>query len=770
MRISVRSVKASILAVSALLFLFSPLFFSPATAAPVATCTSAATGNWSAVATWDCGHVPTTGDTVVIASGHTITVDADTATLSSLTVAGTLQFDSTGVGRTLSVTGNLTVNSGGVLDIGTTGSSTIHSMLLGGDLSNAGTFDAEPVGTHVIEITFNKTGDQNVSNTGTMTFNKITMSKGSVSNRVIASGDMTVGSGAADFDPTDGTWEQTSGILSKSGGNIDVSATGGLVFSGSGSLDMAVNASLITNGILTVNTSGSVSIGHGNNRLEVSNGTAAFTAGTINIGGRLTLDGGSTVIDGADIRIDPQGSNSLTGSNDVFSATGTATVTMSSGSLTIVDPNANVDNGQEINLTAGSGTKSLTGGVIYLGDGVSNSAGGDAFEIDSGGISLANLTINDQKGGANRTVQLVSSALSLSDSLTIASGGTLDANGQNINLQGDCTNNGAFTSSTGTVTFDGTATQTIGGTIATAFNDLSINNGATVIVPSASQPTVEGAVTNNGTLQQTRTIGSTATSFLYLQNQGSNADKYRGIDLSGLSVDATVSVAGHQSTCPRVSANSYPVQRCYTISPNVGGAATTVFYYEYSELQAAKGQDPATLYVWQDNGDGSWTKVTPDSRSTCASGDVGCSVAVNSLSLGAGNNQYVLAHYDPQSVQLEYFSAVAQRGFVLISWQTVSELNHFGFNLYRRQAPGDVWQRLNANLILSPSPGSPEGRFYRWNDAAALPGASYVYRLDDVDLNGIDQTVATLLFYNPLPETNYPLWIPLVMSCERGCV
>ncbi|NOZ48620.1 MAG: hypothetical protein GXP37_01070 [Chloroflexi bacterium] len=758
-----RSNKAYILAMFALLFLFSPFFYSPAGAAPVATCTSAATGNWSAVATWDCGHVPTTGDIVVIASGHTVTVDADTATLSSLTVAGTLQFDSTGVGRTMTVSGNLTVDSGGAFNISTTGLSTIHSMLLGGDLSNAGTFDAEPVGTHVIEITFNKTGDQNVSNTGTMTFNKITMSKGSVSNRVIASGDMTVGSGAADFDPADGTWEQTSGILSKSGGNIDVSATGGLVFSGSSGLSMAVNASLISAGIFTVNTSGTVAIGNGTNRLEVSGGTATFTAGTVDVGGRLSLRGGTTTINGANISIDPQGSNSLAGSKDVFSATGTAAVTMSSGSLTIVDPNANVDNGQEISLTAGSGTKSLTGGVIYLGDGVSNSAGGDAFEIDSGGISLANLTINDQKGGSNRTVQLVSSALSLSDSLTIASGGTLDANGQNINLQGDWANNGAFTSSTGTVTFDGSATQTIGGTIATTFNDLSINNGATVIVPSSSQPTVEGAVTNNGTLQQTKTIGAPTTSFLYLQNQGSNADKYRGIDLSGLSVDATVSVAGHQSTCSRVAANSYPVQRCYTISPTSAGSTTTVFYYEYSELQGTKGQDPATLYVWQDNGDGSWTKITPDSRSTCASGDVGCSVTVNSLSLSAGANHYVLANYDPQAVQLDYFSVVAQGGVVLISWQTVSELNHFGFNLYRRQAPGDVWQRLNAHLILSPSPGSPEGRLYRWNDAAALPGTSYVYRLDDVDLNGINQTVATLLFYNPLPETNYPLWIPLVM-------
>ena len=54
--------------------------------------TSAGSGYWTNSATWSGGTVPANGDDVVIASGHSVTVDVATASLNSLTNNGTLTF------------------------------------------------------------------------------------------------------------------------------------------------------------------------------------------------------------------------------------------------------------------------------------------------------------------------------------------------------------------------------------------------------------------------------------------------------------------------------------------------------------------------------------------------------------------------------------------------------------------------------------------------------------------------------------------------------
>jgi MSHA biogenesis protein MshQ len=73
-----------------------------------ATCTSKATGGWSSSSTWDCGVVPGSADTVIIASPNTVTLTA-TASATNLTVnsGGTLNVGS----FTLTISGNITNNS-----------------------------------------------------------------------------------------------------------------------------------------------------------------------------------------------------------------------------------------------------------------------------------------------------------------------------------------------------------------------------------------------------------------------------------------------------------------------------------------------------------------------------------------------------------------------------------------------------------------------------------------------------------------------------------
>ena len=82
------------------------------------TVTSVANGNWSAVSTWDIGAVPTLCTPVLIAGGTSVTVDISTAVASSMTVNGTLQFSPTVNTQLVQGGGNLTINSGGWLSVG----------------------------------------------------------------------------------------------------------------------------------------------------------------------------------------------------------------------------------------------------------------------------------------------------------------------------------------------------------------------------------------------------------------------------------------------------------------------------------------------------------------------------------------------------------------------------------------------------------------------------------------------------------------------------
>src|SRR5437867_10252501 len=73
-----------LLAAATLVFLTSMLAFST-------TKTSAGNGNWGTVGTWSPSGVPGTGDSVVIATGHTVTLDVD-ARVGAVNIRGTLTY------------------------------------------------------------------------------------------------------------------------------------------------------------------------------------------------------------------------------------------------------------------------------------------------------------------------------------------------------------------------------------------------------------------------------------------------------------------------------------------------------------------------------------------------------------------------------------------------------------------------------------------------------------------------------------------------------
>ena len=94
--------------------------------------------------------------------------------------------------------------------------------------------------------------------------------------------------------------------------------------------------------------------------------------------------------------------------------------------------------------------------------------------------------------------------------------------------------------------------------------------------------------------------------------------------------------------------------------------------------------------------------------------------------------------FNPLAVTLADFSAMQAGSYVLLTWETATELNNRGFNLYRGASPAGPDRQLNDVLIPSQSQGNPGGFVYTWEDHADLfTGTTYYYWIEDVSLAGV---------------------------------
>jgi uncharacterized membrane protein YphA (DoxX/SURF4 family) len=72
---------------------------------------------------------------------------------------------------------------------------------------------------------------------------------------------------------------------------------------------------------------------------------------------------------------------------------------------------------------------------------------------------------------------------------------------------------------------------------------------------------------------------------------------------------------------------------------------------------------------------------------------------------------------------------------VIVKWETASELETAGFNVYRGLNPDEINQRLNSNLIL-PAVDPLQGGVYEYQDPQVEPGRTYFYRIEEVEIGG----------------------------------
>ncbi|MCX6232783.1 MAG: hypothetical protein NTZ33_14690 [Bacteroidetes bacterium] len=288
------------------------------------------------------------------------------------------------------------------------------------------------------------------------------------------------------------------------------------------------------------------------NNLTVSNSGIKTFATTPTVNDTLSMEGSATITVtsgvityGANATLRYNTSTSRTSSAEEwitpFVASGgviidnTATITMDAAKVFNSTAPLTVNNGARLSMSTyaltlngdfinNGGTASGTsGGVIITGTASTQNIGSfsttgtvsmtktSGKATFTGNISAASFNIN----GSGGTLNLGAASHTLSGGITLTSG-TLNAASSTVTLATNWTNNGgAFTSSTSTFTFNGSAAQSIGGTTATTFNNLTISN--------ASGVNLSINVTVNGILNLTNGIVTPGSYTLTIANSSGSA-------------------------------------------------------------------------------------------------------------------------------------------------------------------------------------------------------------------------------------------------------
>jgi C1A family cysteine protease len=90
----------------------------------------------------------------------------------------------------------------------------------------------------------------------------------------------------------------------------------------------------------------------------------------------------------------------------------------------------------------------------------------------------------------------------------------------------------------------------------------------------------------------------------------------------------------------------------------------------------------------------------------------------------------------PTAVILAHFQAAPQGRAIHLEWETTTELDNLGFNLYRSNTSDGKRSQLNSALIPDQAPDLPRGAVYTWLDEHVQPGVTYDYWLEAVDIHG----------------------------------
>ncbi len=337
-----------------------------------ATITTGGSGNWTSTtnnAPWPGGIVPATGDSIIIGSGHTLTVNTAATCLAIFfavnTSATTLTISGT---NSLAVTNDITysIPSGNVQQLLQIGAGSVSCTNL------------------IMTLTGSNNKDNNLTiSTGSFTASgNISIPASTSRNSFICSGDATISVG--------GSWSLT-GLLTPS--------TAKFIYDGA---------------------SAQTILGLTYEKLELSGAGAKTFGGSVIVTDTFTISAGAT--------LNNSGSTNLT-TNGVFYVLGTYNETATGGSVTF-NAGVNIGSAGTISCSIGETFVFAGGGLINDGIFACGTSNTSTFQTNSqvisgtGSTTFSTLTINIAV--TNNTTMSITTALAGSNTLTQGSGAILN--------------------------------------------------------------------------------------------------------------------------------------------------------------------------------------------------------------------------------------------------------------------------------------------------------------------------------------------------------